>query len=81
VAISCRTQLIVQFRAAYQKEANGRGTFTSYFSKESPGRAAVWLGFRIIESYMMKNKNNSLADIMKDTDIQGILEKARYNPK
>jgi hypothetical protein len=64
-----------------KRKLTGEAPFTSYFSKESPGRAAVWLGFRIIESYMMNNNNTSLADIMKDTDIQGILEKARYNPK
>jgi hypothetical protein len=64
-----------------KRKLSGEAPFTSYFSKESPGRAAVWLGFRIIESYMLNNKNSSLADIMKDTDIQGILEKARYNPK
>jgi hypothetical protein len=30
---------------------------------------------------MINNKNTSLEDIMKNTDIQGILEKARYSPK
>ena len=64
-----------------KRKLTGEAPFTSYFSKESPGRAAVWLGFRIIESYMMNNKNTSLSDIMKDTDIQGILEKAKYSPK
>jgi hypothetical protein len=59
----------------------GEAPFTSYFSKESPGRAAVWIGFRIIESYMLKNKDTSLSDLMKTTDCQAILEKARYSPK
>ncbi len=59
----------------------GEAPFTSYFTNESPGRASVWLGFRIIESYMMKNKGISLNDLMRDTDIQGILEKARYSPQ
>ena len=64
-----------------KRKLTGEAPFTLYFSKESPGRAAVWLGFRIIESYMINNKNTSLEDIMKNTDIQGILEKARYSPK
>jgi hypothetical protein len=59
----------------------GEAPFTSYFTNESPGRASVWLGFRIIESYMMKNKGLSLNDLMRNTDIQGILEKARYSPQ
>ena len=59
----------------------GEAPFTSYFTNESPGRAAVWIGFRIVESYMMKNPDISLNDLMKDVDIQLILEKAKYNPQ
>jgi hypothetical protein len=55
--------------------------FTSYFTNESPGRAAVWIGFRIIESYMMKNPETSLNDLMDDVQIQSILEKAKYDPQ
>ena len=55
--------------------------FTSYFTNESPGRAAVWLGFRIIESYMMKNPGTSLEDLMNESDVQIILEKAKYSPE
>jgi hypothetical protein len=54
--------------------------FTSYFTGESPGRAAVWIGFRIVESYMEKNKNVSLGDLMAEKDFQKILEQARYDP-
>ncbi len=63
------------------KKFTGEAPFTGYFSKESPGRAAVWLGFRIVESYMMKNPGIKLGDLMNDTDVQGILEKAKYNPQ
>ena len=55
--------------------------FTSYFTNESPGRAANWIGFRIIESYMMKNPGVKLEELMKETDIQGLLQKAKYSPK
>jgi hypothetical protein len=58
----------------------GEAPFTSYFSNESPGRAAVWIGFRIVESYMRENREESLGSLMKNTDVQGILEEARYNP-
>jgi hypothetical protein len=63
------------------RKLTGEAPFTSYFSKESPGRAAVWLGFRIIESYMIKENGTKLEDMINDTDIQGILEKAKYNPQ
>jgi len=59
----------------------GEAPFTSYFSKESPGRAAAWIGFRIIDSFMMNGKGVSFEELMKNTDVQGILEKARYSPK
>jgi hypothetical protein len=59
----------------------GEAPFTSYFSKESPGRAAVWIGFRIVESYMKKAKNESLESLLKNKDIQGILDVSKYNPQ
>lgn len=58
----------------------GEAPFTSYFTNESPGRAATWLGFRIIEQYMMKNPGVDLNIIMTDSDVQEILEKAKYHP-
>lgn len=63
------------------RKLTGEAPFTSFFTNESPGRAAIWLGFRIVESYMMKNPDVKLRDLMNSTDIQGILEKAKYNPK
>lgn len=59
----------------------GEAPFTAYFTKESPGRAAVWIGFRIIESFMMRNPDTSLESLMKATDIQVILDRAKYNPQ
>jgi hypothetical protein len=63
------------------RKITGEAPFTSFFTNESPGRAGIWIGFRIVESYMMKNPDVSLSDLMNDTNIQGILEKARYNPR
>lgn len=57
----------------------GEAPFTSYFTNESPGRAATWIGFRIIESYM-KNTNSSLEEMMGITDAQTILNGAKYAP-
>jgi hypothetical protein len=62
------------------RKLTGEAPFTSYFTNESPGQAAVWLGFRIIEAYMHRNPRTPLADLMTDTDIQGILQTAKYNP-
>jgi hypothetical protein len=59
----------------------GEAPFTSYFTNESPGRAAVWLGFRIVESFMNKNRGRDLELLMNNTNVQEILEKAKYDPQ
>jgi uncharacterized protein YjaZ len=59
----------------------GDAPFTSYFTNESPGRASAWIGFRIVESFMIKNRGTSLESLMKNVNIQEILEKAKYNPQ
>lgn len=63
------------------RKLTGEAPFTTYFTSESPGRAAVWLGFRIVESYMMKNRDVNLGDLMKNIDVQSILEGAKYSPQ
>lgn len=62
------------------RKLTGEAPFTSYFTNESPGKAAVWLGFRIIESYMARNREVTIGEMMKNTDVQDILDKAKYNP-
>ena len=59
----------------------GEAPFTSYFTTESPGRAATWIGFRIIESFMRHNKNVSLDELMRMTNVQDILSGAKYVPE
>lgn len=63
------------------RKLTGEAPFTSFFTNESPGRAAVWTGFRIVESYMMKNPGIKLEELMNDLNVQAILEKAKYSPK
>jgi hypothetical protein len=63
------------------RKFTGEAPFTSYFTEESPGRAVVWTGFRIIERYMRNNPSVTLADMMSMTDCQAILSGAKYNPE
>jgi hypothetical protein len=63
------------------RKLTGEAPFTSYFTNESPGKATVWLGFRIIESYMMKNRDITLSEIMSNKDVQSILDGAKYKPQ
>ncbi len=59
----------------------GEAPFTSYFTGESPGRAAVWIGYRIVEQYMQKNPGLTLSDLVENNDYQLILEGSGYNPR
>ena len=61
------------------KRYTGEGPFTSAFSKESPARAASWIGFQIVLSYMQHN-SITLPKLMHETDFQKIMNKSKYNP-
>jgi len=54
--------------------------FTLYFTKESPGQATVWLGYKIIEAYMNNNKEIKLPQLMEEKDYQKILRKSNFKP-
>ena len=62
------------------RKLTGEAPFTTYFTAESPGRASVWLGFRIIESYTRNNPDVELSQLMIDNNYRKILEEAKYNP-
>jgi hypothetical protein len=56
------------------------GPFTSGFPRESPARAAVWLGWQIVENYMRRNTHITLEELMLERDYHMILNNARYRP-
>ena len=56
------------------------GPFTKDFGSNSPARAAVWIGFRIVSAYMDRYNNLTLADLMHENDYQKILNQSRYDP-
>lgn len=41
---------------------------------DSPGEAGLWLGVQIIDEYMRKNRNMSIADLLRETDYRSILK-------
>jgi len=57
------------------------GPFTLAFSKEAPAMIGNWIGWQIIRSYMNKNADISLQDLLRETDAQKILKKSGYKPK
>ncbi|MFN2378998.1 MAG: hypothetical protein ABR519_02170 [Bacteroidales bacterium] len=62
------------------RKFTGQAPFTSAFTRESPGRAASWLGFRIVEEYMRRNRDITLEELMGESDPSVILSGAQYFP-
>lgn len=53
--------------------------FTKDFGQHSPGRAVVWIGYRIVEQYVKKT-SSTLSELMQENDMQKILRTSKYNP-
>ncbi len=56
------------------------GPYTSSFTAESPGRVGAWLGWQIVRSYMKKNPEVSLKQLMENRDYLQILNESGYQP-
>ncbi len=54
--------------------------FTSRISQESPGRLGTWVGMRIVKSYMNRNKDVTLQQLMQLNEYQTLLEESGYRP-
>ncbi|MBI9055235.1 MAG: hypothetical protein JEY96_15535 [Bacteroidales bacterium] len=54
--------------------------FTTGFPNESPGRASVWLGEKIVSAYMNRFPNLTIKELMLDDNYQKILSESRYEP-
>ncbi len=54
--------------------------FTSFFPRESPGRAANWIGWQIVKNYMSRHKEVSLKQLMTSFRYQEILDQSQYDP-
>jgi hypothetical protein len=63
---------------AYKKYIEDR-PFISSLEKDSPGRAGIWIGYKIIEQYMA-NHNITIDQLMKTSDMMEIFNAAKYKP-
>jgi hypothetical protein len=62
------------------QELTADGPFTGAISRDCPPRIAMWVGWQIVKSYMNKNKNVTLDQLMTEKDAQKILSKSKYRP-
>ncbi|WP_439184457.1 gliding motility protein GldB [Carboxylicivirga taeanensis] len=58
----------------------GDSPFTYYFGQDSPGKAAVYTGYQIVEAYMDSHPEMSLAELLNNQDGHEILRQSRYRP-
>ncbi|GAF05765.1 gliding motility lipoprotein GldB [Saccharicrinis fermentans] len=58
----------------------GDAPFTSNFGNNSAPRAGEFLGYKIVDAYMRKNKNVTLKALMEETDGRKILAESHYRP-
>jgi uncharacterized protein YjaZ len=55
--------------------------FTSYFGQDSPPRLGAYIGYRIVDSYMQKNRDITPESLMLEMNTTGILKESRYKPE
>ncbi|MGW8314398.1 MAG: gliding motility lipoprotein GldB [Bacteroidales bacterium] len=53
---------------------------TSYYTPESPGRAAVWQGLQIVRAFASRQSRLTFPEVMAQRDYQELLRLSRYNP-
>ncbi|MFU8844599.1 MAG: hypothetical protein ACNA7V_12420 [Bacteroidales bacterium] len=63
----------------FQKFIN-HAPFTSFFGHESPPRLGWWIGYRIVDAYMNKNREISLIELLEESDSRKILNESGYKP-
>ncbi|MBP1613115.1 MAG: hypothetical protein H6Q13_563 [Bacteroidetes bacterium] len=52
--------------------------FTSFFGEDSPSLLGTWMGTQIVTSYMERNKNVTLHDLLLITDYRHMLAETEY---
>jgi hypothetical protein len=54
--------------------------YTRFYTSESPGRAAVWQGWQIVNAFAERNPKLSVHQVMSQRNYQELLRLSRYNP-
>ena len=54
--------------------------YTNFYTSESPGRAAVWQGWQIVNAFVERNPKLSVQEVMSQRNYQELLRLSRYNP-
>jgi len=74
-------KLLYDFERLTLQKFIGDAPFTNIFSNESPGKTGSWLGWRIVRSFMNKNPEVTLNELVKMNNAQSILNRSGYLPE
>lgn len=74
-----RKHLFNNDRMVIQKYV-GESPFSYYFGQDSPGRTGIFIGYRIVESFMDRNPRVTLKELMSIRDYNSIFSRAAYRP-
>ena len=55
--------------------------FVSSLERESPGRAGVWIGFKIVTKFMDNNPKITLDELMTSVTSMDVFQGSKYKPK
>jgi hypothetical protein len=66
-------------RIVMQKYVND-APFTFYFGQDSPGRTGIYLGYKIILSYLKRNPGTTLSQLMEKGDYHKFFISSGYRP-
>lgn len=56
------------------------GPFTAAFAEEAPSRLGDFIGLQIVRSFM-SNNDETLQNLLENTDYQDILQRSQYKPR
>jgi len=49
--------------------------------RRSPGQTGVYIGYKIVDSYMRNHREKTIGDLIRNNDADKILAKSRFKPK
>ena len=58
----------------------GDGPSTVYFTDDSPARAAIWIGYRIVCDFMQRQPDMEILPMMMEVRADSILRESLYRP-
>ncbi|MCB0484462.1 MAG: hypothetical protein KDC37_07840 [Flavobacteriales bacterium] len=73
-------KLLFSSHSGNYRKLLSEGPFTPGFDRRSPAKAVTWLGYNMVKSYMQKNTDVTLTQLMTLNNGREFLQKTGYKP-